>query len=67
MQAFGLPNHGRFEVMSSCARGQGIELILATPFGLVPMKLTPRAGGVLDGELRVGPMQLTFEARPLEL
>lgn len=65
-QAFGLPNHGRFEIVRSRSHGQGFEFVLATPFGLVPMKLTPRPDGLLAGELRVGPMELTFEARPLE-
>jgi CubicO group peptidase (beta-lactamase class C family) len=65
LQGFGLPNHGRFEIVTSRADGQGFEVVLATPFGLAPMKLAPRPDGLVAGELQVGPMQLTFEARPL--
>lgn len=66
LQAFGLPNHGHFEIVSWRADGQEFDLVLATSFGLVPMKLTSRQGGQLAGELPVGPMLLTFEARPLD-
>jgi hypothetical protein len=66
LRGFGLPNHGRFEIVSSRADDRGFELVLATPFGLVPMKLEPGADGLIAVELQVGPMLLTFEARPLE-
>jgi serine beta-lactamase-like protein LACTB len=64
-KANGLPISGRFEIPGVYVEKGVLNLILATPFGLLPMRVGPRGSGGFTGEMRA-PAGITFilEATP---
>jgi hypothetical protein len=65
LRANGLPTSERFEITGMYVEADALHLVLATPIGLLPLKVQRDETTGFTGHIRAGPITFRFQARPV--